>query len=241
MVAIRNENKMQRSFTIKELAAFLRRSEKELTKLAEREILRGRKIQGVWNFSTPDVAQWMEREMTIASDADASVLEEIAAKEVLAEEEFSLAKMLAPELVDLNLPAKTKNSVLIEIAKTAEKAGKIWDAAEMTTALQEREKLGSTAIDLGIAVLHPRRPKPELLAEDFLAVGITSKKIPFGGEFNVVADVFFLLGCGSDEHYLRALGRLMRVARRDGFIDELRECETPRDAVELFVKGEAEL
>ena len=48
----------------------------------------------------------------------------------------------------------------------------------------------STALDNGVALLHPRRPMPAILAEAVLALGITPGGIPFGSGGSLT-DIFF--------------------------------------------------
>ena len=230
---------MQRSYTLDELAKFLRRQPKQLQKLAENGTLKGRKVQGDWVFALPDVVLWMETEIvepeshndefekTLATGAD--------------DEETSLADIFAENAIDLNFPAKTKESVIRNITKLAADAGILWDADGMADALREREEMASTALDVGVAILHPRQPQPHIIAENFLALGVAGRGVPFGGGFNNLTDVFFLLCCDSDRVYLRMLNRLARVLKSDGFLDALRECATPFDAKKLLADAEKAL
>lgn len=232
---------MQRAYTLEELAKFLNRSTKEVQKLAEKDILKGRKVQGKWNFALPDVVLWMENEMTRLKEEETAQLEEVVSSDDEIVDEVSLDSLLDVGAIDLQFAAKTKASVLREMAKLAENAGKLWDAEQMAEALREREEMASTALDVGAAILHPRRPRPDLLAEDFLALGVARRGVPFGGGFDNLTDVFFLLCCQTDASYLRALGRLARVMRQPGFLDSLRECSDPIEAKNLIVATEREL
>ena len=232
---------MQRAYTLEELAKFLNRSSKEIQKLAEKDILKGRKVQGKWNFALPDVVLWMENEMTRLAEEETAQLEEVVSSDEEIVDEVSLDALLDVNAIDLQFAAKTKASVLREMAKLAENTGKLWDAEQMAEALREREEMASTALDVGAAILHPRRPRPDLLGEDFLALGVSPRGVPFGGGFDNLTDVFFLLCCQTDANYLRALGRLARVLRQPGFLDSLRECSDPYEVKKLIVAAEREL
>jgi len=232
---------MQRTYTLEELSKFLNRSTKEVQKLAEKEILKGRKVQGKWTFALPDVVLWMENEMTRLAEEETAQLEEVVASDAEVVEEVSLAALLDEAAIDLQFAAKTKASVLREMPKLAEKTGKLWDADQMAEALREREEMASTALDVGAAILHPRRPQADILAEDFLALGISPRGVPFGGGFDNLTDVFFLLCCQTDASYLRALGRLARVLRQPGFLDSLRQCADAYEVKKLIVATEQEL
>ena len=49
----------------------------------------------------------------------------------------------------------------------------------MVEAVRAREEMHSTALDNGVALLHPRRPTVTDLAEAVLALGISPGGIPF--------------------------------------------------------------
>ncbi len=233
---------MQHSYSLSELAKFLNRTEKEVQRLADKEILKGRKVQGSWVFSLPDVVLWMEHEMTQVSTTQTEQLENaVSDSSDEPSETISLSAILSPESIDLKFPAKTKSSVLNEIVKLGVDVGKLWDDKAMAEALRERESMSSTALDNGVAILHPRRPQANIIAEDFLALAISSRSIPFGGDRGVETNVFFLLCCQTDESYLRTLGKLARLLKVSGFLDALRECESPYEALDLIEKTENEL
>lgn len=233
---------MQRSYTLGELAKFLHRSEKEIERLASSGTLRGRKLKGDWIFSLPDVVLWMESEM-IQVDSQQTVILEDAVGSSSDDENYSisLSNILDIDSIELSFSAKTKVSVINEIVKLGERVGKLWDPVEMARELKEREEMNSTAIDSGVAILHPRRPQPNIISEDFLALAVSRTPIPFGGGFNNNTDVFFLLCCQTDTSYLRTLGKLARVLKSQGFLDNLRECDAPVSVLELLEKTENEL
>lgn len=232
---------MQRTYTLEELARLLNRQPKELRKLAENDVLHGRKAQGSWTFALPDLVLWMEQEMTQVDAGKAAELENAVASARESHEETEFSELLSESLVNLFFTAKTKSSVVSEIARIAENAGMLWDADTMTSALKEREEMASTAMEGGVAILHPRRPQSDIIAQDFLVVAVSPNGVPFGGGRDNLTDVFFLLCCQSDASYLRSLGRLARIIKTDGVLDALRQAETQADVVELLSNTEREL
>ena len=62
-----------------------------------------------------------------------------------------------------------------------------------------------------MALLHPRRPQPNILAQPFLAFGRTHRGIPFGDRRGRLTDVFFLILSTDDRVHLRTLARLSRL------------------------------
>ena len=226
---------MQRTYTLDELAKFLKRHPKELKKLADNGRLLGRKHQGEWIFALADVVQWMERELTHIDDDARAGMENAVASVAEEDEDVAFRDLIYKNAITVSFPARTRSSVLSEIAKMAEDAGLLLDAAQMSQALAEREEMESTALENGVAILHPRRPTPNLIAQDFLAVAISRSGVPFGGPHGTLSDVFFLLCCRSDVCYLRSLSRLSRILNVPSTLEQLREAESVDEVHDLLI------
>ena len=240
-VSKKERSEMEPYYKLGELAKFLKRTEKELTKLAENGSLKGRKVQGEWVFGSQDIVLWMEQEMIRMTPEETSEFEDAVVRADLEKEEFTLSEMLSPESIELEFPARTKPSIINEIVKLGERVGKLWDPETMAQALREREEKGSTAMGCGVAILHPQCPQTGVISENFLALAIASRPVPFGGGFDGLTDVFFLLCCETQAIHLRALAKLSRILKTPGFLDELRQCPDPMSICDLLAKAEREL
>ncbi len=104
----------------------------------------------------------------------------------------------------------------------------------MADAIRARESLHPTALDNGVALLHPRRPLPNLISEAFVALGITGSGIPFGGPRGSLTDVFFLIASDGDSIHLRILARLSRLIVEADFLTQLRAATEPSAVLEMF-------
>src|SRR4029453_15159086 len=124
------------------------------------------------------------------------------------------------------LPARTRNAVIKSRVELAAKTGHLWDVAEMAEAVEAREKLHPTALDNGVALLHPRRPLPQILGEPLLALGRTPAGIPFGSDRGQLTDIFFLILSVDDSQHLRTLARLSRLITAPNFLDAIREAQS---------------
>jgi nitrogen PTS system EIIA component len=111
----------------------------------------------------------------------------------------------------------------------------------MVEAVKARESLHPTALENGVALLHPRRPLPQILAEPLLVLGITSQGIAFGESHGQLSDVFFLICSTDDAGHLRILARLSRLIARDGFLSALRASRSDSEVREWIEQFEAEL
>jgi PTS system nitrogen regulatory IIA component len=108
----------------------------------------------------------------------------------------------------------------------------------MAEAVEARENLHPTALDDGVALLHPRRPLSQILAQPLLALGRTPAGIPFGSERGQLTDVFFLILSVDDSQHLRTLARLSRLIAAPGFLNELRASESAEQALSAVLKFE---
>ena len=211
------------SLDIPKLAKYLHLAEREVQKLAERGDLPGRKIQGAWVFSQEEIHHWWEQKIGLSDSRELETVEVAIAKNAVEEESPVLLASLIPEGgIEIPLMAKTKDSVLRSMSALAANTGLLWDADKMADALKKREDLHPTALDNGVALLHPRRPIPSILGETFLMLGISPRGIPFGGGHGNLTDIFFLLCSTDDRIHLRILARLSRLLTLPDFLDELR-------------------
>jgi PTS system nitrogen regulatory IIA component len=213
----------QDDFDIDRLAAYLHMMPAAVTKLAERGKLPGRRVGGEWRFSAAEIHHWLEERIGL-SDDDALVHMEGAldrASEFAPPDEISIAELLRLEAIEVPLDARTRSSVIMKMTELAGRTHLLWDPGTMAEAVRAREEMHSTALDNGVALLHPRRPMPAILAEAVLALGITPGGIPFGAGGSLT-DIFFLICSTSDHEHLRILARLSRVINDQGFLATLR-------------------
>lgn len=227
---------MQEVFTLEELSKLLENAPQKLRKAIRQGKIASNRVKGELVFSLSDVILWIEDELNRANEQDVKDIEKVMARATESEEETLFEELLTPNLVTPLLPAKTKSSVLREMTKLAEGSGMLWDAREMEQKLKDREEQASTATKEGIAILHPQRPQPNIIAGDFLAVGKTPSGVPFGEDNGILTDVFFLLCCQTHENYLRHLSRLSRIVKTPDFLPMLRELDDSESLVELLKK-----
>jgi PTS system nitrogen regulatory IIA component len=116
----------------------------------------------------------------------------------------------------------------------------LWDPSRMAEAVRSREEMHPTALENGVALLHPRRPLSNILGQAFLALGITPSGIPFGGGMPLT-DVFFLICSVEDGGHLRVLARLSRLLTVAGFLSALRSAPDVRAARQLIIETEQTL
>ena len=227
-------------FDLKSLAVHLQKTPEQIRKLAERGDLPGQKIGGDWRFNRSEIFHWMEMHIGQADSIQLAKLEGLLQPGVDPNVP-SVAGLLSPDLIFLGFPSRSRNSLITGICKRASETGCLWDPAAMTTAILVREEMHSTALENGVALLHPRRPQPNLFDESFIALAITPSGIPFGGPRGVLTDIFFLIASETETVHLRILARLSRLISMPELLNSLRSFETPAQVLKLLAEKETEL
>lgn len=227
---------------VDQLATYLHLTPTQVRRLADRDQLPGRRIGGEWRFSEAEVHNWLEQRIGASNIEELSRVQKVVNRWSDANSSsVDLGLLLHSEAIEIPLAARTRGSVIRNICKLAERTGLLWDAARMIEAVQAREELHPTALDSGVALLHPRRPQTSILTEPLLALGVTSQALPFGNESGHLTDVFFLICSTDDRVHLQVLAKLSRLLSGTDFLSQLRSCSSAKDAHALVVHFEAEL
>jgi PTS system nitrogen regulatory IIA component len=234
---------LQTDFDVEALARYLHISPARVTKMAERGTLPGRKISGQWRFAKAEVHHWLEDRIGAGDGADLEEVQELLDDAAKSREPATvrISDLLKPAAIALPLPARTKSSAITAMIDLAAATGLLWDVTAMAEAVRVRESLHPTALDNGVALLHPRRPLPQIIAEPFLALGRTQQGIPFGSESGQLTDVFFLIASVDDSQHLRTLARLSRLISADGFLPALRAASDAAGVLDLVRRHEDDL
>lgn len=231
------------NLNLQQLSRYLHLSDAQIRKLADKGAIPSRRVNGELVFARDDVHRWLEQRIGLSDEEELVQVEEALTKSVppgTVETEVSLAALIPDGAIALPLKAKTKDSVIRSIVQVAGTTGLLWDTGAMAEAVKAREELHSTALDNGVALLHPRRPMPNLLGDTFLVLGIVPSGVPFGGASGWT-DVFFLICAMDDRIHLRVLTRLSRVLTHPDFLKKLRESANESEIRELIAEFEFRL
>lgn len=223
---------------LEQLATYLQRDVREVSKMASRGYLPGQKVGGQWRFASAEINYWIETQMHAYTEPELAALETGAG---MSDRQPLVTALLSEATMAVPLVAGTRASVLKELVRLAEQSWQVYDPEALLAAVKQREDMGATALACGIALPHPRRPLPTVLGEAILAFGRTSSGIPFGAPDGGLTDIFFLVCCRDHRTHLKVLARLSRMFLQPGFIDELRSAATVAEIYRLLEKAEREL
>jgi len=141
-----------------------------------------------------------------------------------------LTDILRPDLCWPALAARTKPEVIGELAKKIASVEKGLTAEGLSEILMERERLGSTGIQDGIAIPHGKVPGLEKI---LIAFGLSREGIDFEAHDGKPTHIFFVLLAPESAagQHLKALARLSRLLKDADFRDRLIK---GKDAQEIY-------
>lgn len=225
---------------LEQLASYLHRDVREVSKMASRGHLPGQKVGGQWRFASAEINYWIETQLPSYTAAELQALE-TGTSRGKADNSPLVTEFLSEATMAVPLAAKTKASILKELVTLAEQSWQVYDPEALLAAVKQREDLGSTALFAGVAVPHPRRPSPTMLGEATIAYARTVAGIPFGGSHGALSDIFFLVCCPEQRTHLKVLARISRLMLMPDMPDKLRVAETAGDTLRILQAAEHEL
>lgn len=233
----------QEDFDIDSLAAFLHLQPAQVSRLADRDKLPGRKVGGRWRFSSAEIHHWLEKRIGLSDEDELAQMENLLQKSSPGTDQClsPINDLLAVDAIAVPLKARTRDSVISQMSQLAAQTGLLWDANKMAEAIRAREAMHPTALDVGVALMHPRRPMRSIVGEAFLALGVTPTGIPFGGLHGGLTDIFFLICSIDDQGHLQTLARLSRLIGNGSLLRELRQVTSAEAAHRLITDCDARL
>lgn len=200
-----------RLMTIKKLADYLSVNDRTVLKLVSDGTLPGVKVGNQWRFRKAMIDTWLDDQMLGVTPryVDAPGLEG-APRRML-----ELASCFQPDHVIPELAARTRNTVIEELAGLANRLGLVRDKTWFVGALIERENILPSGMGNGIAFLHTLRRNPEQIVRPFMVLGRSREGVDFDALDGKPTHLFFALGLKFDELFLPWLHKLSQMFLRE--------------------------
>ena len=146
---------------------------------------------------------------------------------------MALIDLISTDVVKVPLTSKNKPDVLRELVQVLRDAGKINDYDSVLDAIHKREELGSTGLELGIAVPHA---KTDTVKNLILAIGISPEGIDFNALDGKPSQLFFLMLAPPNQSgpHIEALAEIAKLSKSRAFCNTLIHARTAQEAVDLF-------
>jgi nitrogen PTS system EIIA component len=229
-------------FDLVSLATYLHLTPAQVARLADRGKLPGRKVQGQWRFAQAEIHHWLENRIGLSDENELQQVESLLRPRANNRESpRTIAEMLPLAAIEVPLLAKTRNSVINSMADVAARTGLLWDPQKMAEAVRAREDMHPTALEIGVALMHPRRPMTSILGEAFITFGRTQNAIPFGGHSGMLTDLFFLICSTDDRGHLQTLARLSRIIAEPELLSALRAATDAKEVRGAILAAEENL
>jgi mannitol/fructose-specific phosphotransferase system IIA component (Ntr-type) len=146
---------------------------------------------------------------------------------------MKISTILNPSLIKVNLESEEKEELFEEMVHLLVKEGLIQDRDAAVGTLMEREAKMSTGIAKWLGLPHGKIAEAKGL---LMALGVSKKGIEYdsldGEPVYVVLMVFAELG--NPGPHIEALAEISRLFSTPGFIDHIRQAESPEDILNLI-------
>ncbi len=149
---------------------------------------------------------------------------------------MKIADILGQEMVVPVLSGRDKTDVIVELAGVVAREHPEIDHGRLVQALEDRERLNSTALGEGVAIPHGKLPG---LKRVVAAFGRSPAGIDFNSLDGKPTHLFFLLVAPEDSAgaHLKALARISRLLKDESFRARLMQAP---DAASLYQTIRAE-
>ncbi len=232
-----------RTMNLEEVAAYLHLAVSDVEMLVRRHEVPVVKQGERLTFRQSEVDVWASRRILGLADKH---LEDFHHKSSVKAHDLSKNHAIVPELLQASslapsMTCRTKASLIRELVGMAEQTGLVCYPDDLLASVEERERMCSTALPGGVALLHPKCHEPYMFEDSFIVAGRTIQPIPFGSPDGATSNVFFLACCQDDRIHLHTLARLCMMCQRTSLLLELSEAHTAERMFEVIVASEAEV
>ncbi|EPG0607347.1 PTS fructose transporter subunit IIABC [Vibrio fluvialis] len=145
-----------------------------------------------------------------------------------------ITKLINEDLIKLDLQATSKEDVFKELVSILYTQGRISDQTQFLADIKERETLGNTGFEDGVAIPHA---KSAAVLAPAVVIGVSQSGIDYGAEDGLPSKLFFMIASpdGGDNHHIEVLAELSSKLIEDGFIDAFLSATTSEQALALLL------
>lgn len=149
-----------------------------------------------------------------------------------------IVEFLKLEAVAPSLSGTSKTAVLKELAAALSRAVPNVPLARLEQVLEEREKIGSTGMEKGVAIPHGRLAELGSLVACF---GVSREGVAFDARDGKPSHFFFALVAPENSAgvHLKALSKISRLFRSDGLRDAILSATTAEQIYTLISNEDA--
>lgn len=207
--------------TLREIAQYLKVSEKTILRMARTGEMPAAKISGQWRFRRRMVDEWLTVRMQSAPEA--SLVEILRTKETGS---LPIPYLIGPGRIVMNVSSGGKASVLKSLVKPLVRQKLLESPEDFLEAMIRRENVISTALGFGVAVPHTHNPEKAWVRETCMVLGICREGTDFDALDGKPTHLFLMPCARSVPEHLRLMAKAALLSRRPGLVERL--CEADR-------------
>jgi len=229
--------------SVQEVAEYLHLSVEDVKTLVKRREIPCEQGGGRIMFTRGEVDAWASRRLLGSTKGNIAEYHKRSSAKMhdLSRDSAIIAELLKPEFIRPALSCRTKSSVIRDMVQLADATGLLNDRDLLLSSIEAREKLGSTALSGGLAILHAQHHEPYLSEDSFVVLGRTVQPIPFGSPDGRTTDIFFLVCCQDERIHLHVLARICMLCYHTPLLMNVRELSDARAIHETIVAEEIEI
>ena len=225
--------KDERVMTTRELAKYMKLSEKTILKRVQKGEIPGVRVGSQWRFNLASIDKYLQEDILHGTPKD-----ELNLLIETAENIIPLSRLMSGDLMKINLKAKTMEDVLLEMVEIAYEGGITASKKTLFNQLLKREKMLSTAVGNGIAIPHPRNPSPAFFKQPNILLAKSKKGIDFKAPDNKKVHLFFMICAPNMIVHLRLLAKVSALLHIDGVIDKFMKISDSDEMIKLLLSIE---
>ena len=218
--------------TLKEIADYLRLSEKTVSRMAQEGRIPAQKLARQWRFQRSSIDSW------IAGRATAADQQQLPPEATGLPQPLTVANAISPAHISVNLTAPDKYGVLRELCALVLNPREERLFETLFQALKAREDLCPTCVSEGVAIPHARNALIGLVDHPVLAYGRHRQGVDFGALDGKPVHHFFLLCAPNVRQHLQLLSRLARLVNNPDVRVWLDAAQQPSDIIALIQESE---
>lgn len=148
---------------------------------------------------------------------------------------MEIRDLLKSDLMIFNLSANDKKSAIEEIADKFYEKGYVNSREDFENGLIKREEEGSTALGESVAIPHT---KNETVKEPAVLFARKVGGLDYQALDGEPTEIFFAIGApaGANNLHVETLAELSKMLMKDGFINDLKKCESADDVYGVIEK-----
>lgn len=220
--------------TLRELAQMLRVNERTILRMLKNGQIQGAKIGGQWRFNSSQIDGLFFPGAQQQSEGEEVPLNTLTQSHI----GIPVSRVMDEGRMVLDMSATDVDGVINELTDIRMLNSVLLDVKELRTKCKAREDLLSTGVGDGVAIPHPRDPVATLRAPAIINVGRSEAGVDYGAADGKPVHLFFLMCSQNIELHLHLMGRLARMLRREGFIQDCLNCGTPEEILRLVMTAE---